>query len=296
MATLVCANHPTKDLRVPGSIHEGGGAAPRWESMNRLSWRPQGGDSGENQRIAGETTRPVASTMAAMGHVLSLRTVYEIARVTLPTYVESFRGEVSPDLVDDRLAEFARRVVANTRMELHVEGRERVPSDRAFVYMSNHQSHMDIPVLYATIPARTLRMVAKKELFRIPFWHRVLRAVGMIEVDRQHRSKAVASLEGAAAQLRRGTSIWIAPEGTRSRTGELGPLKKGGFHLARSAGAPIIPVALTGTHSVLPPGTLQTRAGCRIRVVFGEPIDVEGHEVADLMADVESFLRANVGR
>lgn len=230
-----------------------------------------------------------------MGHVLSLRTLYEIARVTLPTYVESFRGEVSGDRVDHRLAEFAQRVVDNTRMDLQVEGREQVPADRAFVYMSNHQSHMDIPVLYATVPTRTLRMVAKKELFRIPLWHRVLRAVGMIEVDREHRSKAVASLEGAASQLQQGTSIWIAPEGTRSRTGALGPLKKGGFHLARGAGVPIIPVALVGTHTVLPPGTTRTRAGCRVRVVFGELIEVEGREIADLMADVESFLRAHVG-
>ena len=234
--------------------------------------------------------------MSTMSHVLSLRTVYEIARVTLPTYMESFLGEVPRNRINERLASFARRVVANADIDIRVEGRDDVPVDQAFVYMSNHQSHMDIPVLYATVPARTLRMVAKKELFRIPFWNRALHAGGMIEVDRASRDKAVASLDGAISQLRSGTSIWIAPEGTRSRTGRLGRLKKGGFHLAIKAGVPILPVAITGTHAVLPPGTIDTRPGCVVRVVFGAPIAVEGRTVADLLEEVEEFFHANCGQ
>ena len=229
-----------------------------------------------------------------MSHVLSLRTVYEIARIALPTVAESFVGRVTSDHVDRRLASFARRVVASANIDIHVEGRERVPGDRAFVYMSNHQSHMDIPVLYATVPARSLRMIAKTELFRIPVWNRAIRAAGMIEIDRQERTKAIASLDGAIAQLGREVSIWIAPEGTRSRTGQLGPLKKGGFHLAKKSGVPIVPVAISGTRAILPPGTLGTRSGCSVRVVFGAPIAVEEHDIPDLMRLVESFLRANI--
>ena len=228
-----------------------------------------------------------------MGHVLSLRTVYEIARVSLPTYVESFVGPVTSDRIDERLASFARRIVESAQINIRVEGRDQVPTDRAFVFMSNHQSHMDIPVLYATVPAKSLRMVAKKELFRIPLWGRVLRSVGMIEVDRQSRSKAVASLDGAIAQLAAGTSIWIAPEGTRSTTGKLGKLKKGGFHLAKKAGTPILPIAISGTRAILPPGTTRTHAGCSVTLVFGQPIDVQKLEIPELMDAVESFLRAN---
>ncbi|MCG8420735.1 MAG: 1-acyl-sn-glycerol-3-phosphate acyltransferase [Proteobacteria bacterium] len=228
-----------------------------------------------------------------MGHVLSLRTVYELARVTVPTFVESFFGQVESSTVDERIVAFATRVVANAQIDIRTEGREQIAADRSYVYMSNHQSHMDIPVLYATVPARTMRAVAKKELFRIPVWGRAMRAAGIVEVDRQHRNRAIASLGDAADQLRRGTSIWIAPEGTRSRTGRLGRLKKGGFHLAKQAGVPIVPIAITGTHAILPPGTTSTRPGCPVRVVFGIPIEVEGREVAALMGEVEAFFRAN---
>ena len=229
-----------------------------------------------------------------MSHVLTLRTMYEAARVTLPTYLQSFTSPPTREQIDEVLAAFARRVVASAKIDIRTEGREKVPADGTFVYMSNHQSHMDIPVLYASVPARTLRMVAKKELFRIPLWSRALRVAGMIEVDRQEQSKAIASLDGAVAQLQRGVSIWIAPEGTRSRTGQLGRLKKGGFHLAKKANVPILPVALNGTHAILPPGTTKTRSGCAVRVVFGDPIAVEGRDIGDLLRDVQTFLEAHI--
>ncbi|MEM9492294.1 MAG: lysophospholipid acyltransferase family protein [Myxococcota bacterium] len=229
-----------------------------------------------------------------MSHVLSLRTVYEAARITVPTFLESYFAPISRDVADRRLAEFARRVVRNARIDIQVEGRERVPGDHSFVYMSNHQSHMDIPVLYSVVPARSLRMVGKKELFRVPLWGRAMRVAGFVEIDRQNRSKAIASLDQAVGQVRDGTSIWIAPEGSRSRTGQLGRLKKGGFHLARDAGVPIVPVALSGTLAILPPGTTSTKSGCAVKVVFGDPIPVEGRTVDDLLGEVERFLRTNV--
>ena len=231
-----------------------------------------------------------------MSHLLSLATGYEIARVVLPTFAESLVREIDRDEADARLALFARRVIARTRIQLHVEGRDRVPGDRAFVYMSNHQSHMDIPVLYAALPARSLRMVGKKELFRIPFWSRALRAGGFIEIDRSNRASAIASLDRAAAEIRDGISVWIAPEGHRSRTGSLGPLKKGGFHLAKDTGTPIVPVAIHGTFEILPPGTINMAYDRSVRVVIGAPIPVEERTIPSLMNEVEAFLQANVYR
>lgn len=231
-----------------------------------------------------------------MSHVLGLLTVYEVARVVLPAFAESLVREIDREEADARLATFAKRVVARARIRLQVQGHERVPAERAFVYMFNHQSHMDIPVMYASVPAQSLRMVAKKELFRIPFWSRALRVGGFIEIDRGDRVKAIASIDRAAARVRQGISMGIAPEGTRSQTGRLGPLKKGGFHLAKNTGTPIVPVAIEGTCDVLPPGSGNMAYDRPVNVVIGAPIEVEGRSIEELMSEVETFLRANNGK
>ena len=231
-----------------------------------------------------------------MGHVLSLHTVYEMARVTVPTFFESFVREIDREEADRRIADFARRVVDKARIHLHVEGQHLIPGDTAVVFMANHQSHMDIPVSYASIGQKTVRMVGKKELFRIPVWARAMRAGGFIELDRGDRASAIASLKRAAVQIRDGVSIWIAPEGSRSKTGRLGPLKKGGFHLARDTLTPIVPMAITGTGAILPPGTTSMRYDCPVRVVFGAPIQVAERTIDELMVEVGDFLRANNGR
>jgi 1-acyl-sn-glycerol-3-phosphate acyltransferase len=229
-----------------------------------------------------------------MGRALSVYTVLQIARIVAPTAAEAMLGRARRDAHDRRLHAFAQRLVTRARIDLTVEGADKVPPDRAFVYMSNHQSHIDIPVLYATVPSRTLRMVAKTELFRIPGLGRAMRAADFIEVDRGDRARAVASLERAEALIASGVSVWIAPEGTRSPDGQLGRFKKGGFHLASATGTPIVPVAISGTRDVLPPHTTSMRRGVPVRVVFGTPLPVAGREVPELMNEVRAFLAAHV--
>ncbi|HET6610785.1 MAG TPA: lysophospholipid acyltransferase family protein [Kofleriaceae bacterium] len=229
-----------------------------------------------------------------MGFGLSLYTCAQVARTTLPTVAEALVGRQRTEIHDRRLAAFARRVIRKTGIKLDLRGRDQVPADGAYVFMSNHQSHMDIPVLYGAIPARTFRMVAKAELFRIPLFGRAMRIGGMVELDRQSRHRAIASLRGAEAALAGGMSLWIAPEGTRSQTGRLGPLKKGGFYLAVATGAPIVPVALSGTREILPPGTTRIVPDRPVRVVFGAPIATAGRQVADLSAEVAEFLATHV--
>lgn len=229
-----------------------------------------------------------------MGRALSVYTVLEVARIVGPTVAEALIGRGGIESQDRRLHDFARRVVERARMRLTVTGADRVPLDRAYVYMSNHQSHIDIPVLYATVPSPTLRMVAKTELFRLPVFGYAMRIGHMIEVNRSDRARAVESLRRASELIDRGVSVWIAPEGSRSRTGALGPLKKGGFHLARDTGTPIVPVAISGTYNVLPPDTLRMAYDVPVHVAFGAPIPVEGRSVAHLMGEVGAFLTANV--
>jgi 1-acyl-sn-glycerol-3-phosphate acyltransferase len=230
----------------------------------------------------------------AMGLLHSFHTVYEIARITVPSFAEALVDRLDRDTADARLRAFGQRVVALARMRLEVEGLERVPADRPFVYMSNHQSHLDVPVLFATVPAPTLRMVAKTELYRLPLWRRPLTAAGFVEVDRSNRAQALASMRRAEDAIRSGVSIWLAPEGTRTRSGALGPLKKGGFHLARETQTPILPVAISGTRAALPSGSIFIRPDCPVRVVFGDPIPVADRSIEELMDEVATFLRANV--
>lgn len=224
----------------------------------------------------------------------SLRVLGAMARITAPSLVDVARGSLDRTSVDERARWFGRRVVELLDIELTATGVERVPPGRAYVYMSNHQSHLDIPMLYATLPSPTIRMLGKTELFQIPIWGRALRTAEFIEVDRSNHARAVKSIEHAARLIRDGVSIYLAPEGTRSRDGRIGKLKKGGFHLAQSTATPIVPVAIRGTIDILPRGTKVMHPGKPVAVTIGAPIPVAGRSLDSLIDEVSAFLRANV--
>lgn len=229
-----------------------------------------------------------------MGITDSLRVVGAMARVTATSLVDVARGRLERAAVDERARWFGRRVVELLAIDLTVRGQDRVPPGRAYIYMSNHQSHLDIPMLYATLPSPTIRMLGKQELFEIPLWGRGLRAAEFIAVDRSNHTRAVQSIERAAELVRDGVSIYLAPEGTRSKDGRLGKLKKGGFHLAIGTGAPIVPVAISGTNAILPPGASAMQLGRPVHVEIGAPIPVAGREMEDLMREVDAFLHDHV--
>lgn len=217
-----------------------------------------------------------------------------MTRVSVPSVVECLTASMKRRDIDDRARWFGNRVVTLLQVDLVVEGAERVPPARSYVYMSNHQSDLDIPILYATLPSPTIRMLAKKELFRIPLWGRALRAAEFIEVDRSNHVRALQSIERAERLIADGVSVYLAPEGTRSRDGRIGPLKKGGFHLAVKTGTPIVPVAIRGTIDILPRGTVRMHTGKRVEVTIGSPIAVLHREIDDLMAEVAAFFRRYV--
>jgi 1-acyl-sn-glycerol-3-phosphate acyltransferase len=224
----------------------------------------------------------------------SLRVAGAMARITAPTLVEAARGSLARGTVDERAQWFGQRVIELLDIDLHAHGAEHVPPGRAYVYMSNHQSHLDIPILYATLPSPTIRMLAKKELFQIPLWGQGLRAAEFVEVDRANHTRAVQSIEQAAQLISGGVSIWMAPEGTRSRDGSIGKLKKGGFHLAKETGTPIVPVAIRGTINILPRGTRTMHRGKRVDVTIGAPLDVGAREIPALIEEVGAFFRQHV--
>ncbi|HET7541464.1 MAG TPA: lysophospholipid acyltransferase family protein [Polyangiaceae bacterium] len=206
----------------------------------------------------------------SIGHLL--RAAGATLRISVPTLFDALFGKLTPEVCDARLAWWSKRLLAQAEVSLQVSGVEHARSARAFVVMSNHQSLYDIPALYQALPLR-LRMVAKAELFRIPIWAQAMRVAGFVELDRSARERAIESLERAKIALAGGTSIWIAPEGTRSRDGSVGPFKLGGFHLALGAAAPILPVSVAGTRQILPAKGARVEKGAVVRVTIHPAVD-----------------------
>lgn len=203
--------------------------------------------------------------------------------ISVPTLAEAALGRLKPNVCDVRLDQWSLRLLRQARVELKVGGLENANSDETFVVMSNHQSLYDIPVVFQALPRR-IRMVAKQELFRVPLWGRAMRVAGFIEVDREHHERAVESMRRAAAAIQSGTDIWIAPEGTRSKDGELQPFRKGGFHLALDAGVRILPVSIDGTRRVLAATGWSVNPGAKVTVTLHPPVDPRDYSVDNLEA------------
>lgn len=228
---------------------------------------------------------------------LSFRNIYETLAVSFPTVVDALAGRVKKDVCDERLARWAQNVVENAHIHLTVQGRENLRPGETYLIMSNHQSLYDIPVLFRAIGSN-VRMITKRELFVVPVFGGALAAAGFISIDRRDRNAAIRSLDDARALLASGTHVWIAPEGTRSKTGELLPFKKGAFYLAFEAGLPILPVTLSGTRDALPAKGLRSRAGAEVRVTVHPHVDPASYSARgkrgrqDLMRDVRQTLES----
>jgi len=151
-----------------------------------------------------------------------------------------------------------------------------IDPSRPAVYASNHQSLFDIPVLVLAMPS-DFRMVAKKSLLYVPIFGQALWLAGFLFIDRSNRERAIGTLATAAERLKRGTSIVVFAEGTRSHDGTLLPFKRGGFVLAIQAGVPVVPVSLVGGSEILSKGSLRLRPGA-MRVEFGPPIETTRYE------------------
>lgn len=169
---------------------------------------------------------------------------------------------------------WARIILWACGVRLFVEGMERIPRDGPVVFMSNHESWLDIPTLLVAIPTQ-VRFLAKKSLFSVPFLGWAMRAMGFIPVDRENRRLAVRSFEEAAARIRAGRSVLVFPEETRTPNGELLPFQRGGFLIALKAQLPILPVGLEGPRRVLAKKRYLLRAG-KVVVRFGNPVPTEG--------------------
>ena len=166
--------------------------------------------------------------------------------------------------------------VAGARLVVH---RLAPVPDGPVIFAANHESALDIFAVVAAAP-RTVRFLAKRELFRIPVFGRYLALGGHVEVDRRDHQRAVASLSAAAERVRGGLSLMVFPEGTRSLDRRVHPFKKGPFVIACQAGVPVVPVAVSGSGAVTPKKTIEVHPG-PIHVSIGaavHPAEVAGRD------------------
>jgi len=166
---------------------------------------------------------------------------------------------------------WARIILLACGAKVRVTGRGRIPHARPVIYITNHLSNLDVVALIRALPGQ-YRAIAKKELFSIPIFGWAIWLAGFIRIDRADREKAFKSLDIAAERIRRGRSILVFAEGTRSPDGRLLPFKKGGFVIAIRSGVPIVPISISGSRAILSKNSRDVRKGF-IDVVIGEPID-----------------------
>ncbi len=183
-------------------------------------------------------------------------------------------------------------------IQVAVVHREHILRDRAAVYAVNHASNVEPPILYAVLSELfpRLRILYKAELRKLPILVRAFDLAGFVPLERGNRDQSLPAIERAAAALRDGNSFLIFPEGTRSRTGELLPFKKGGFIMALQGGAPIVPVAISGARDAMKKGSLVIRP-VTVTVRFGAPIETAGLTIQDrddLVARVRSAVAAQL--
>jgi len=229
-----------------------------------------------------------------------IRTVFFIIWTVMATGFFSFMA-ILASLLDKKgeLPHLVARVWGRTllfgaRVKVAVKNPDNIDPSRSYIYMSNHQSNFDIPVLLAYLPVQ-FRWLAKVELFRIPIFGFAMQRAGYISIDRSDRKAAILSLKHAAEIIRGGVSVLIFPEGTRSRDGNIRPFKSGGFILAIDSGAPIVPVIIHGTFPIMPKDRLRIRPG-NVVLEIEKPVETSHYsrrDKAELMEKVRQIIIAS---
>ncbi|MBI2531352.1 MAG: 1-acyl-sn-glycerol-3-phosphate acyltransferase [Deltaproteobacteria bacterium] len=187
-------------------------------------------------------------------------------------------------------------ILAIGGVSLRVSGLNHIDPRRQYIFMVNHQSNLDIPVLFQGLPGFQLRWLAKKEILWVPFLGWAVWAARHIAVDRGDRKDALKSLKKAKERMAGGISIVFFPEGTRSSDGGLLPFKRGGFLLAVKTQTPIVPVTINGSGKILAKGDWRLRGG-EIQVTVGMPVSVEDYRPGNLRAlsaRVRDLIAANL--
>jgi len=158
-------------------------------------------------------------------------------------------------------------------VRVHTVGLDRLDPARTYIFMSNHTSNIDPPLLLPLIPRRT-SVMAKKELFSYPLLGKTMRLGSLVPVDRGNRDAGISAVRAASEVIRQGINMTIYIEGKRSFDGKLLPFKKGPFYLAEETAVPVVPLTIVGTHYVMPKGRFSIKPG-DVTIIFHDPIEPE---------------------
>ena len=165
----------------------------------------------------------------------------------------------------------ARTGVRLAGVRVQMVGLQQLDPERTYIFMSNHASNIDPPLLIPRIPRRTSVMV-KQELFKMPILGKAMRMGSLVPVDRGNRDAGIAAVRDAAEVMKQGIHMTIYVEGHRSYDGKLLPFKKGPFYLAEECKVPVVPVTISGTHYVMPKGRFAMKPGV-VTIIFHHPIE-----------------------
>ena len=196
------------------------------------------------------------------------------------------------DLADAGIRLWSRALMASFGVRFKVFGLEHAEGLGPCVIVSSHRSHLDGPLLLCALPL-DFAFVIKRSLAKIPLWGWAVTRAGYVAIDRHDHADSVAGFKLAAKEVHGGRRVLVFPEGTRSKTDEFLPFKKGGFVLAIEAQVPVLPVAVAGTAALLPSGSLRARPG-RAVVAVGAPVKTEGMTYDDrdrLLKQCEAEVR-----
>ena len=176
-------------------------------------------------------------------------------------------------------------------IRLEATGQENIPRGRACVFMANHLSNVDPPLLFVVLPPR-IALIGKKQVFSIPVLGTALQLADFVPIDRQNPEAARAAVEEALERLQRGVSFLVFPEGTRSPDGRLQRFKHGVFVMALRAGAPIVPITLEGAEQVMPKKKWEIYPG-RVRVTIHPPVETTHRKMGErsrLAREVQAII------
>jgi 1-acyl-sn-glycerol-3-phosphate acyltransferase len=222
-----------------------------------------------------------------MGAITSLRCLLAMFNASAIIFISSFVLRKKHRLLTNRVAHYtAKKVMRMAKATYTVQYLQPLllAKNQIYIFMSNHQSLIDLPLIYATVK-ETIRPVTKSELFRIPMFGRAMRVGECVPVNRRDPSQRENFLVAARKILSNGVSIWMFPEGTRSRDGQLLPFKSGGFQLAADMSATIIPVGILNTAAVLPAGKMLIALNKQVTIRIGEPIEARLFSHIDMLKE-----------
>ncbi len=198
----------------------------------------------------------------------------------MAAFIALFLSLFSQEIAHNFIHSWGRSCLLLAGLKIEVSGTENIPFDTPAIYVSNHQSNFDIPIIYSGLPV-TFNWLAKKELFQIPLFGHAMKRSGCIPIDRTNRRSTMHSISEAAQQIKNGSSVIIFPEGTRSPDGRLQEFKKGALLIAAKAQVPVVPIAIHGSYQILPKDRWRIIPG-KLKLEILPPIPTTGIKTRDI--------------